>query len=221
MPNEPWYRTALRWGQTNLVEIDPARYDDKWWREHWRQTRVQGVIVNAGGIVAYYPSEFPLHHRAVALGDRDLYGEIVRSAREEGLKVIARMDSNRVAQDFYRTHPAWVCIDENGQAYRQADKYVTCINSPYYSEYLPQIMQEIIRRSQPDGFSDNSWTGIRRNNICYCRNCEEKFQAYAGVELPRRHNCGSAGISSAAPSCGSSTTPSPPRRAARIAAGWA
>ena len=25
---EPWYRTTLRWGQTNLVEIDPARYDD-------------------------------------------------------------------------------------------------------------------------------------------------------------------------------------------------
>ena len=56
MTSEPWYRTTLRWGQTNLVEIDPARYDDAWWREHWRRTRVQGVIVNAGGIVAYYPS---------------------------------------------------------------------------------------------------------------------------------------------------------------------
>ena len=84
MTSEPWYRTALRWGQTNLVEIDPSRYDDRWWREHWRRTRVQGVIVNAGGIVAYYPSRFPLHHRAVALGDRDLYGEIIKSARAEG-----------------------------------------------------------------------------------------------------------------------------------------
>jgi Hypothetical glycosyl hydrolase 6 len=188
MPDEPWYRTALRWGQTNLVEIDPARYDDQWWRAHWRRTRVQGVIVNAGGIVAYYPSTFPLHRRAVALGERDLFGDIVRSAREEGLNVIARMDSNRVAEDFYRTHPDWICLDQDGQPYRHVDKYVTCINSPYYSEYLPRIMQEIIRRSQPDGFSDNSWTGLRRNNICYCGNCAEKFQAWAGVGLPRRHD---------------------------------
>ena len=65
-PDEPppWYRRTLRWGRTNITEIDPADYDLAWWREHWRRTRVQGVIINAGGIVAYYPSRFPLHHRA-------------------------------------------------------------------------------------------------------------------------------------------------------------
>jgi hypothetical protein len=188
MGSEPWYRTTLRWGQTNLVEIDPARYDDGWWREHWRRTRVQGVIVNAGGIVAYYPSRFPLHHRAQSLGERDLYGEIVKAAREEGLKVIARMDSNRVAEDFYREHPDWICLDIEGNPYRQADKYVTCINSPYYSDYLPGIMREIIERTRPDGFADNSWAGIPRKNICYCRHCAEQFRAWAGVELPRRHD---------------------------------
>ena len=188
MTSEPWYRTTLRWGQTNLVEIDPARYDDAWWREHWRRTRVQGVIVNAGGIVAYYPSEFPLHHRAVALGDRDLYGDVVRSAREVGLKVVARMDSNRVAEDFYRAHPDWICVDAEGKPYRQADKYITCINSPYYSEYLPRIMTEIIKRSRPDGFSDNSWPGMPRDRICQCRNCSEKFFARAGIALPKVHD---------------------------------
>ncbi|AYG60055.1 Tat pathway signal protein [Rhizobium jaguaris] len=188
MALEPWYKTTLRWAQTNLVEIDPARYDEQWWREHWRRTRIQGVIVNAGGIVAYYPSEFPLHHRAETLGERDLYGEIVKAAREEGLKVIARMDSNRVAEDFYRAHPDWICIDIDGKPYRQADKYVTCINSPYYSEYLPKIMEEIIGRSQPDGFADNSWAGIPRKNICYCQHCTKQFREWSNVELPRRHD---------------------------------
>ena len=50
MAEQPWYKTSLRWGQTNLVECDPERYDADWWREHWRRTRVQGIIVNAGGI---------------------------------------------------------------------------------------------------------------------------------------------------------------------------
>ncbi|TCL63700.1 Tat pathway signal protein [Rhizobium sp. BK251] len=188
MGSEPWYRTARRWGQTNLVEIDPARYDGDWWREHWRRTRINGVIVNAGGIVSYYPTKFPLHHRAETLGDRDLYGEVVAAAREEGLKLIARMDSNRVADDFYRAHPDWICLDIEGKPYRQADKYITCINSPYYSEYLPSIMEEIIERSRPDGFADNSWAGIPRKNICYCRHCSEQFFAWSGVDLPRRHD---------------------------------
>ncbi len=52
-----WYHTTFRWGQTNITEIDPARYDIDWWREHWRRTQVQGVIINAGGIVFYYPSQ--------------------------------------------------------------------------------------------------------------------------------------------------------------------
>ena len=79
----PWYRCTYRWGQTNLTEIDPIRYDDGWWREYWRRTRVQGVIVNAGGIVAYYPSKYPLHHRALYLGERDLYGEVRNPCPDE------------------------------------------------------------------------------------------------------------------------------------------
>src|ERR1039457_291933 len=59
----PWYRRALRWGQTNITEIDPQRYDIAWWRQYWKRTQIQGVIFNAGGLVAYYPSKFPLHYR--------------------------------------------------------------------------------------------------------------------------------------------------------------
>src|SRR5262249_25704799 len=74
----PWYKRCYRWGQTNITEKDPVRYDIAWWREYWKRTQVQGVIVNAGGIVAYYPSRFPLHKRAEFLGDRDLFGELTK-----------------------------------------------------------------------------------------------------------------------------------------------
>src|ERR1051326_4754542 len=29
---EPWYRRAVRWGQTNITEREPGRYDIAWWR---------------------------------------------------------------------------------------------------------------------------------------------------------------------------------------------
>ena len=184
--NLPWYRRAYRWGQTNIVEKDPVRYDIAWWRKHWKETQVQAVIINAGGIVAYYPSKFPLHHRAEFLNGRDLLGELTRAAHEDGIFVMARMDSNRTAEDFFKAHPDWFTRDINGNPYRAADKYITCINSPYYDEYLPDVLREIIERSRPEGITDNSWAGMGRESICYCGNCERKFRDRSGQSLPKR-----------------------------------
>ena len=187
----PWYRRAYRWGQTNLNELDPARYDVDWWRQYWKRTRVQGIVVNAGGIVAYYPSKFPLHYRAQHLGDRDLFGEITRAAHEDGIVVLARMDSNRTHEAFYKAHSEWFARDIRGEVYRAADRYVTCINSPYYDEYLLDVLREVMERERPVGFTDNSWSGLRGRQICYCRYCKEKFQSYAGADLPREKDWGS------------------------------
>jgi hypothetical protein len=182
----PWYRRTLRWGQTNLAEIDPSRYDAAWWREHWRRTRVQGVIVNAGGIVAYYPSRFPLHRRAEALGDRDFYGEIVRAARAEGLAVLARMDSCRAGEHVYQAHSEWFTHDTDGKPYRSGDLYLACVNGDYFNGFIPDVLREIATRSHPDGFTDNSWSGVGQTQICYCPNCTARFRAAAGLDLPRR-----------------------------------
>src|SRR5579859_7630540 len=91
----PWYRRTLRWGQTNITEADAADYDIGWWSGYWKRTRVQGIIVNAGGIVAYYPTKYALQYRPPGLGERDLFGEVLGAARENGLVVLARMDSSR------------------------------------------------------------------------------------------------------------------------------
>ncbi len=182
----PWYRRVCRWGQTNITERDPERYDIPFWRDYWKRTRVQGVIVNAGGIVAYYPSKFPLHHRAEFLNGRDLYGELAQAAHQDGLAVLARMDCNRTAEDFYKANPDWFARQANGQPHRAEDKYVTCVNSPYYDEYIPSVLREIIERSHPEGFADNSWSGLGRESICYCDNCVRKFRAAAGKPIPTR-----------------------------------
>jgi hypothetical protein len=183
-PGVPWYRRTYRWGQTNITEADIARYDIAWWREYWKRTATQGVIINAGGIFAYYPSRFPLHHRAAGLGDRDLYGELAAAAHADGLTVLARMDSSKAHEDFYRAHPDWFAQDTGGRPYRSGELYVACLNGPYYENYLPDVLREIIERSHPQGFADNSWSGLDRESICYCKNCSERF----GQPLPRTQN---------------------------------
>jgi hypothetical protein len=184
----PWYRRCLRWGQTNITEADASNYDMPWWQDHWKRTQIQGVIVNAGGIYAYYPSKFPLHYRPPLLKDRDLFGDLSRAARDQGLAVLARMDSSKGHVALYRAHPDWFAIDAEGKPLRFGEFYLTCINGPYYDQYLPQILTEIIERYAPEGITDNSWSGVDRNSICNCANCAQRFQKYSGKNLPTARN---------------------------------
>ena len=122
------------------------------------------------------------------MGDRDLYGELAKAAHDDGLTVFARMDSNRTHEAFYKAHPDWFARDASGKPYRAGELYVTCVNSPYYEEYIPGILAEIIERTHPEGITDNSWSGLGRDSICYCENCAKKFHERTGKTIPREKN---------------------------------
>jgi hypothetical protein len=184
----PWYSRVTRWGQINITETDPQRYDISWWRKFWKETKTEGVIVNAGGIVAYYPTLIPLHRKAEYLQGRDLFGEISRAAHEDGLAVFARMDSNRAHEEFYKAHPDWFAVNAEGNPYKAADLYITCVNSPYYQEHIPAILTEIAKMYKPEGFTDNSWSGLGRESICYCENCKKSFRDKTGQNIPLKKN---------------------------------
>ncbi|MBQ6551500.1 MAG: beta-galactosidase [Lachnospiraceae bacterium] len=180
----PWYRRVKRWGQTNLTEDDPERNNIDFWREQWKRTRIEGVIVNCGGIVAYYPSCFGLQYRAETLGDGDYFRVFSEAAKAEGLTVIARMDINRATEEFVNAHPDWFCVDQDGRYMTSQGRFFSCVNSDYYKKYIPAVLTEIIERYHPAGFADNSWKGMGRDQICYCRNCRERFLQDTGLFLP-------------------------------------
>jgi hypothetical protein len=201
---EPWFRRVHRWGQINLNEQDPIHFDIPWWRSYWKRTETQGVVINAGGIVAYYPSKEPLHHQASYLNGRDLYGELVRAAHADGLAVFARMDSSSAFEPSYKAHPDWFAVNAAGEPYRTGSVasgagtsgvpiddivlYAACIHGPYFEEYIPRILREVISHEKPEGFTDNHWFALSRESICYCNNCKAKFHEYCGRDLPARKN---------------------------------
>ncbi len=189
-PNKklPWFERVTRWGQINITEKDPERYDIAWWRSFWKKTNTEGIIVNAGGIVAYYPTKIPLHRKAEFLGGRDLFGEICKAAKEDGIVVFARMDSNRAHEEFYQAHPDWFSLDGEGKPYKAADLYISCVNSPYYQVHIPAILTEIAQMYKPEGFTDNSWSGLGRESICYCENCKKSFRDKTGQNIPLKKN---------------------------------
>ena len=74
----PWYARMRRCGQINFNEKDPLALDVGSWADYWASLKVDAVLLNGGGILAFYPTEVPYHRRSEFLGKRDLFGEITR-----------------------------------------------------------------------------------------------------------------------------------------------
>ena len=88
------YATMRRCGQLNLNERDPLTLDVEAWMDYWASLKVNAILINGGGIVAFYPTKIPYQHRSEFLGTRDLFGELAAAARKRSIRIVARMDCN-------------------------------------------------------------------------------------------------------------------------------
>jgi len=186
--DEGWFDRPMRWAQLTLVENDPGRYDLQFWLDYFKRTHSDAACLSAGGCVAYYPTEIPLHHRSAWMGDTDPLGDLVAGCRRLGMVVIARTDPHAVHQDVYDAHPDWIAVDAEGRKRRHwssPDMWVTCALGPYNFEFMTQVHKEIMSRYMVNGIFSNRWSG---SGMCYCEHCQGNFKSYCGLELPRTTN---------------------------------
>src|SRR5262249_27899522 len=54
--NPPWYATMRRCGQLNLNERDPLTLNVAEWIDYWASLKLDALLLNGGGIVAFYPT---------------------------------------------------------------------------------------------------------------------------------------------------------------------
>src|SRR5262245_54009144 len=66
-----WFDKPMRWVQLTLVENDPGSFDPQFWLDYFRKLHADAATLSAGGIVAYYPTDVPLHHRSAWLATSD------------------------------------------------------------------------------------------------------------------------------------------------------
>lgn len=187
-PQAGWYDKPMRWAQIGFAEDDPGNYDPQFWLDYFKRLHVEAVTLNAGGAVAFYPTQVPLHYRSKWLGNMDTFGDLQKSCRALGMVVIARTDAHACHQDVYDAHPDWIMVDANGKKVRHPsdkDFWLTCALGPYNFEFLTAVHEEIMTKYMVDGIFTNRWAG---SGMCYCGNCQKNFRTFSGMDLPRSHN---------------------------------
>jgi hypothetical protein len=181
---EPWFGKSVRWAQLAFVENDPGRYDPDFWLSYFKKIHADGVLLSAGGVVAFYPTDVPLHHRSNTLGSSNPLGYMVEGCRKMNMSVILRTDPHAARQNVYDAHPDWIAVTADGQKrkhWANPELWVTCALGPYNFEFMTKVNQEIMERFKPDGIFSNRWSG---HGICYCEHCKTNFKKFSGLELP-------------------------------------
>jgi hypothetical protein len=182
---EAWFNRPMRWAQLTLVENDPGHFDPDFWLNYFKKIHADGTTLSAGGVVAYYPTDVPLHHRSNWLGSSDPFGYLVEGCRKMDMAIIARTDPHATWQNVYEAHPDRIAVTANGEKRRHwanPELWVTCALGPYNFEFMTGVHKEIMERYKPDGIFSNRWAG---HGICYCEHCVDNFRKYSGLDLPR------------------------------------
>ncbi|MFC4874573.1 alpha-amylase family protein [Negadavirga shengliensis] len=184
----PWFNRAMRWAQLAFVESDPGNYDPDFWLDYFKRIHADGVLLSAGGVVAFYPTAIPLHHRSNWLGEEDTLGYLVSRCRRMGMTVILRTDPHAARQEVYDAHPDWIAVTGDGEKRRHwanPDLWVTCALGPYNFDFMTEIHEEIMQRYEPEAIFSNRWAG---HGTCYCIHCQKHFKAFSGLDLPQKED---------------------------------
>jgi Hypothetical glycosyl hydrolase 6 len=182
--SSPWYAVMRRCGQINYNERDPLTMDAEGWAAYWASLKVDAVLLNGGGIVAFYPTQVAYHHRSEFLGSRDLFGEMVAAMKRRRIRAVARMDCNLGYEDALKAHPEWFERNQDGSPRPHGESpwlFATCMFSTYFSEQMPAIYREINQRYAVDGFFTNGWPSTGALRVCYCENCRRLYEKTGGA----------------------------------------
>ena len=187
-------REPIRFLQTNLSEND-STVDPKALVDAVARFGANTFLVNMGGIVAQYPTRVPFHYPSAFLPPgRDLFGDALRVAHAQRIRVIGRFDLSKTQKPVFDAHPEWFFTRANGEPAIYNGLYSTCINGEYYRKHALAILEEALTRYEVDGLFFNmfgnpstDYSGVAMGP-CHCHACQARYRARYGKPLPAAAN---------------------------------
>lgn len=148
-----WQKNNLRMIQTNLPAEEGALNPDSLLADLIEYS-ANTLLINAGGIMAFYPTKLPFHYKNPYVKG-DMLGRVISLCHENGIRVIVRFDFSRAHESFMEEHPDWFYLSPKGV---RADNYgmiVTSVNGEYMQKHAFEIVQEVIDKYPIDGMFIN------------------------------------------------------------------
>lgn len=150
----PWWEANnLRVIQTNLPAYEAGLNVDSLVAdlEHFSANT---LLINAGGIMAFYPTKLDCHYTNPYMQE-NMLADVIKKCHRAGIRVIVRFDFSRAHKSIFDRHPDWFYISPDGERIINDDMYAVSMNGPYQQDCLFQIVREVIDRYPIDGIFIN------------------------------------------------------------------
>jgi hypothetical protein len=185
-----WWKKPLRALQTNLQVKDTALMDPRKIAAETLESGSNALVINVGGIYAWYQSSIPYHHVNEYLpSGRDLLEQIITECHARDIRVIARFDFSKAEDKVYQQRPEWFVRYTDGST-RMYGKdrpgnwsllATTCLNAGYRNEEVAvPVVEEVLDRYAIDGIFFNA----PHYEFCCCDTCRQKYFAHYGTPMP-------------------------------------
>lgn len=146
----PWWKANnLRTIQVNLPAYEATLNPDSLIAD-LKYFSANTLIINAGGIMAFYPTKLEYQYTNPYMKE-NMLGDVISKCHDAGIRVIVRFDFSRAHRSIFEKHPDWFYISPTGERIINDDMYVVSINAPYEQEWLFKIVEEVITLYPIDG----------------------------------------------------------------------
>ncbi len=190
MEKRTWWEEPMRVMQYNLQVADTPGMDAQKIARETEELACNVVVMNVGGIYAWYPSKVKYHHINEFLPkERDLLAELIEAFHKRNIKFVARFDFSITDDTTYLEKPWWFARHKDKSPYYRGEKRMgnwslflnTCANSGYRNEEVAvPVLKEVLSGYEIDGIFLNSPMA----SPCFCEKCQEKYKKTYGVPMP-------------------------------------
>ena len=143
--NKYWYQEQVRILQTVLREKDAAQYDAAAVVRYMKETDSNCLVVNAGGVMDFFPNKTELGRPGRFLGSQDILKSLVKECHENQLRIIVRVDFRGVEKERYEQKPHWFGQNEDGSPLMGWNDriYRPCYTSFYGSGHAEEFIRKL------------------------------------------------------------------------------
>lgn len=192
MEKNVWWKEPMRVLQYNLQVKDTPLMDAKKLAEQTVELAANVVVMNVGGIYAWYKSEVPYHHINEYLpAEGDLLADLIEEFHKKGIKFVARFDFSITDDTTFLQKPQWFARKQNREPYFRGERRMgnwslflnTCALGGYRNEEVGvPVMKEVLKKYDIDGIFFNA----PHASVCFCERCQKKYKELYGREMPER-----------------------------------